>query len=165
MRLFSTNNENPVGPHCSYSLVGSLWSQRISYPVWEHQSSQIVTHWCGKCYGFPLSVPSSAFLQGNVDSIPACRGWPDRYGDSSLMITNGTIIRFTTKHRTEKLLIQRSYHFTQSTWKECSRKNCYEFWKSVKKLIRPCKRHFPITYEPFPGHLSHLFQQSVSSIC
>lgn len=74
VRLFSPNSENPAGPCCSCSLVGSLWSWRMSRPVREHQSSQIMTHWCGKCYGFPLSVHSSAFLQGNEESIPMCTG-------------------------------------------------------------------------------------------
>jgi len=42
--IFPTNREIPVGPYCSYSLVGSLWSTRMSCHVGKHQSRQITTH-------------------------------------------------------------------------------------------------------------------------
>lgn len=92
---------------------------------------------------FPYLFTALHFCRAVWRAYQCAQGWPGRYGYSPVMITNGTIIRFTTKHGTEKLLIQRSYHITQSTWKECSGKNCYEFWKCVTKTIRPCKRHLP----------------------
>lgn len=146
--LFSAHNETPVGPCCSHSLVGSLWRQRTSYHVREHQSSQIITRWWGKCYGFPLSVHSSAFLQGNVESVPTCTGMARRIWQIRTLVHDDNKwcnYQIHNKARNWKItnsaFISHYPIYLKITWKECSGKSHYEFWKSVKKTIRPCKRH------------------------